>query len=108
MRLGDLKAVVCDSLGSWGEVPLEKSPYYESYRLGSREIFESYRKILKQFSSDFNEELDWAGFRKLARSLRGGVDPKRMESVRIEGGVIYDGQHRLAILLALHGPGYEL
>ena len=108
MRLGDLKAVVCDRLGSWKEVPLAQSPYYRSYQSGDNKTFERYRKLLKQFSPTFEEELDWTGFRRLARSLKRGIDPKKLETVRVEDGIIYDGQHRLAILLALHGPEYEL
>ncbi len=108
MKLGELKAVVCNNLGSWEEVPLIKSPFYQSYLTGSREIFERYRKILKKYSSTYKEEIDWTQFRRLARSLKARVDPKKMETVRIEDGVIYDGQHRLAILLSLHGPDYEL
>jgi hypothetical protein len=107
MRLGDLTAIVCDRLGAWNLVPLIASPYYRSYRTGCKKTFERYRRILKEYSPTFDQELDWTGFRRLARSLK-QIDPEKMKTVRIEGGVIYDGHHRLAILLALHGPNYEL
>jgi hypothetical protein len=109
MKLGDLKAVVCDPLGSWKEVPLAQSPYFKAVSTGDRSHFDEYYERLRQFSPAFEDELDYEGFQALAFTMGTlGARPKKMKSVRVEDGIIYDGQHRLAILLALHGPGYEL
>ena len=109
MRLGDLKAMVCDDQGNWPAVPLAESPYFKTLATGDRSHFDAYYERLRQFSPTFGEELDYDGFQALAFVIgTQGPRPKKMKTIRIEDGLILDGQHRLAILLALHGPGYEL
>ena len=109
MRLGDLKALVCDDQGNWPAVPLSESPYSKTLVTGDRSHFDAYYERLRQFSPTFGDELDYEGFQALAFTMGTlGARPKKMKSVRVEDGIIYDGQHRLAILLALHGPEYEL
>ena len=109
MRLGDLKAMVCDDRGNWPAVPLSESPYFKALATGDRSHFDHYHERLRQFSPTFDTEINYEGFQDLAyRMATLGARPKKMKTIRIENGLILDGQHRLAILLALHGPHYEL
>jgi hypothetical protein len=117
MRLGDLKAVLVESQGDWWPefqthgrlVPLSESPYFKALATGDRSHFDTYYETLREFSPGFADELDYEGFQALALSMgTQGPRPKKMRTVRIEDGVILDGHHRLAILLALQGPEYEL
>lgn len=109
MRLGDLKALVCDPEGNWPAVPLSQSPYYKALATGDRRHFDEYYERLRQFSPAFEDELTWEGFSALAFSIVTlGARPKKMKDIRIEDGVILDGQHRLAALFAVHGADYTL
>lgn len=109
MRIGDLKALVCDDQGNWPAVPLSESPYFKALVTGDRSHFDAYFERLRQFSPAFEDELDYEGFQALAFTIgTQGSRPKKMKTIQIEDGLILDGQHRLAILLALHGPDYEL
>lgn len=99
---------MCDNLGEWKRIPLSESPYFKSYSTDDRKLFNQYREVLRKFSPTFDTEINWAGFCQLAKSLKKGINPKRMQNIQIEDGVVLNGQHRLAILLALHGPGFEV
>lgn len=109
MRLGDLKAMVCDEKGDWPAVPLSESPYFKTLTTGDRCHFDAYYERLRQFSPDFEDELDYNGFQDLAFKIGTiGPRPKKMKDIEIVDGLIHNGQHRLAILLALRGPDFEL
>lgn len=91
--------------GTGRQVPVLESPFYRTLDSGSREPFESYRSVLMKVSGTPEREMSCDEFIWLFKQIvRDGFIPM-LPRIRFDDNMVcLDGHHRLAILLAKHGP----
>lgn len=103
----DLRVIVYQHDGRKERLAVDGSPYYHALNKGI-EPFRAYMSILGRYSpKTYRAERGWRAFRRLAGRIdERGFDfsPPRVR-LDTDGRTVLDGQHRMAILLYLHGPG---
>ena len=110
--LSDIRVLVYQRDGTCPSLPLDHSPYYQTLVDGHIKVWKHYKySILRRWSpSTVMQERSYGQFKKLAKRIREeGFDPAPPRITLDQDGVTaLDGQHRLAILLWLHGPSLVL
>jgi hypothetical protein len=106
LALQDVKIDRINKDGSVSTLPLTASPYYRALVLEGEEgqvIYEDYTNRLNEAFPEEPMGLDWRGFMELKASMAEGLKQEG-DPIRIVRNLVFDGQHRLAILLFLNGP----
>lgn len=108
LPLGALRAVVMRADGRWERVPLHHSPYYQALARNDRNIYDRYRD--SALGLHWPEALPfvrtWDEHLELVASLRdrGFVYDPGAPVVVQDDNLLADGQHRMSVLMHLHGP----
>lgn len=108
IRLGDLKIDRVREDGDVETLPLMASPYYRALVLGGdegKQAYEDYSARLDRLYPETGPGLDYAGFMALLSDIRTSGLRDCPDPIRVVRNLVYDGQHRLAIMLYLYGPG---
>lgn len=106
LKLGELKISRVRKDGEVENMPLTASPYYQALTLGGdagKLVYDEYTSRLDAFYPDDHSGLDYSGFMELLSSIRTNGFEETFDPVRVIGNSVYDGQHRLAIMLYLYG-----
>lgn len=103
MLISSLCAHVLHPNGEWKWVNIKQSPYYQTLVKNDAEAFNEYNALLKKHTppENYNSEISYEQFIELKNNIHIKWDAESV--VNIKESRIYDGQHRLSILLYLLG-----
>lgn len=108
IKLGDLKIDRLAVDGEMYRLPLQASPYYQSLVEPLAQGIARYNDYTDLLDREFPESppgMSYERFLVLREKIRDErINPAYWDPIRIVQGVVYDGQHRLAIMLELYGP----
>jgi hypothetical protein len=111
IKLRDVKFTRIWENGEAQDLTLENSPYYVAISAGGafgHAVYDFYNTRLNRLFPEDEPGLDYSGFLHLLSDMRTNGLRQTQDPIRVVDGVVFDGLHRLSIMLYLYGTEQEI